>query len=57
MRKIDETLLPSLRDKLEILESLISFLEKANYQMIGMDHFAKSDNELYLAASKSRIAS
>ncbi len=56
MRKIDETLLPSPRDKLEILEALISFLEKANYQMIGMDHFAKSDNELYLVPSKGGIA-
>lgn len=55
MRKIDETLLPSPRDKLEILESLISFLEKANYQMIGMDHFAKSDNELYLALQKAEL--
>lgn len=55
MRKIDETLLPSPRDKLEILEALISFLEKANYQMIGMDHFAKSDNELYLALQKAEL--
>ncbi|WP_104713160.1 oxygen-independent coproporphyrinogen III oxidase [Helicobacter cetorum] len=55
MRKIDETLLPSPKTKLEILEALIRFLENANYKMIGMDHFAKSDNELYKSLQKSEL--
>lgn len=49
MRKIDETTLPSPTQKLEILKNSIAFLQECDYAMIGMDHFAKKSDELYLA--------
>lgn len=49
MRKIDESALPSPKTKLEILKSTIDFLIQKDYAMIGMDHFAKKSDELYLA--------
>lgn len=49
MRKIDETTLPSPKEKLKILEFMISFLSSNSYELIGMDHFAKRDDELYRA--------
>lgn len=49
MRKIDESTLPSPKTKLEILKSTIDFLAQKDYAMIGMDHFAKKSDELYLA--------
>lgn len=49
MRKIDETTLPSPKEKLKILEFMISFLSSNGYELIGMDHFAKRDDELYRA--------
>ena len=49
MRKIDETTLPNPVQKLEILKNTIAFLQSCDYAMIGMDHFAKKSDELYLA--------
>lgn len=49
MRKIDETTLPSPKEKLEILKTNIEILSEAGYEMIGMDHFAKPNDELFLA--------
>lgn len=55
MRKIDETLLPSPAMKLEILKHTISFLESKGYGKIGMDHFAKKSDSLYLATQKGEL--
>ncbi|MCX2717783.1 oxygen-independent coproporphyrinogen III oxidase [Helicobacter sp. MIT 21-1697] len=55
MRKIDETTLPSPAQKLEILKNTISFLQKQDYAMIGMDHFAKKSDELYLAKQHNQL--
>lgn len=48
-RQINAALLPSPDLKLKILESAISKLTSAGYIYIGMDHFAKPDDELSLA--------
>lgn len=55
MRKIDETTLPSPKEKLKILEFMISFLSSNGYELIGMDHFAKRDDELYRAKMNGEL--
>ncbi|GLS85009.1 oxygen-independent coproporphyrinogen III oxidase [Paraferrimonas haliotis] len=45
-RKIKDEHLPSPQQKLEILRQTIETLTGAGYQFIGMDHFAKPDDEL-----------
>jgi oxygen-independent coproporphyrinogen-3 oxidase len=48
-RHIQEETLPSPETKLAILESTINKLLEAGYVYIGMDHFAKPDDELSVA--------
>ncbi|QUM74864.1 oxygen-independent coproporphyrinogen III oxidase [Moritella sp. 24] len=48
-RKMKEEDMPSPSDRLAILEDAISFLTDNGYQFIGMDHFAKPDDELAVA--------
>ena len=55
MRKIDETTLPHPSVKLSIMRHTIDYLEKHGYKMIGMDHFAKPDDELFLAIEKGEL--
>lgn len=55
MRKIDETKLPLPDEKLRILERSIAFLGEKGYKMVGMDHFAKTTDELYLASQKGEL--
>ncbi len=55
MRKIDETTLPKPETKLEILKHTIDFLTSNGYKMIGMDHFAKPEDELFLAIEKGEL--
>jgi len=55
MRKIDETTLPTPDVKLQILEYTINFLTSNGYKMIGMDHFAKPDDELFTAIEKNEL--
>lgn len=55
MRKIDENDLPSPQEKLEILKNTIDFLGKNGYEMIGMDHFAKKSDELYIAKQNGEL--
>jgi oxygen-independent coproporphyrinogen-3 oxidase len=55
MRKIDETTLPSPSVKLEILKYTIDFFETNGYKMVGMDHFAKPSDELFLALNKGEL--
>jgi len=54
MRKFDETTLPSPEEKLKIFKYTIDFFEDNGYQMIGMDHFAKAEDELFRAIGKGR---
>lgn len=48
-RKIKDADLPSAQQKLDILQQTIASLTGAGYQFIGMDHFARPDNELAVA--------
>ena len=48
-RNIDEQSLPGADVKLEILQHTISYLIQQGYVYIGMDHFAKPDDELAIA--------
>ncbi|MEA1062859.1 oxygen-independent coproporphyrinogen III oxidase [Apirhabdus apintestini] len=48
-RKIKDEDLPSAAQKLDILQNTISSLTGAGYQFIGMDHFARPDDELAVA--------
>ncbi len=54
-RHIDESTLPSPETKLAILESTISKLLAAGYVYIGMDHFAKPDDELAIAQNTGKL--
>lgn len=48
-RKIKDADLPSAQQKLDILQQTITSLTTAGYQFIGMDHFARPDDELAVA--------
>ena len=48
-RKIKDADLPSAQQKLDILQQTITSLTEAGYQFIGMDHFARPDDELAVA--------
>ena len=55
MRKIDETTLPRPDEKLAIMQYTIDFLTSNGYKMIGMDHFAKPQDELFQAIEKGEL--
>ncbi|SMC09028.1 oxygen-independent coproporphyrinogen III oxidase [Nitratiruptor tergarcus] len=55
MRKIDETTLPTPEVKLAILKYTIDFFTTHGYKMIGMDHFAKPEDELFQAIEKGEL--
>lgn len=48
-RKIKDADLPSAQQKLDILQETIASLTHSGYQFIGMDHFARPDDELAVA--------
>ena len=54
-RRINEADLPSSEVKLEILQLSIETLISAGYVYIGMDHFAKPDDELALAQESGKL--
>jgi len=55
MRKIDETTLPHPSEKLKILKYTIDFWENNGYKMVGMDHFAKPEDELFKALESGEL--
>ncbi|GAX87930.1 oxygen-independent coproporphyrinogen III oxidase [Lebetimonas natsushimae] len=55
MRKIDETTLPSPEENLKIFKYTIDFFENNGYIMVGMDHFAKPEDELFKAIEKGEL--
>jgi len=55
MRKLDETTIPSPDVKLAILQHTIDYFTTHGYRMIGMDHFAKPDDELFRAIDKGEL--
>jgi len=54
-RKFDETTLPAPDVKLEIFQYTIDFFESNGYKMVGMDHFAKPEDELFGAIEKGEL--
>lgn len=50
--KIKNEQLPAPETKLTILQKMIETLGDAGYKFIGMDHFAKPDDELAIAQNK-----
>ncbi len=55
MRKFDETTIPTPATKLAIFQYTIDFLTSNGYKMIGMDHFAKPEDELFGAIKKGEL--
>ncbi len=54
-RRINEAELPSPDAKLQIMQLAIRRLTDAGYVFIGMDHFAKPDDELAVAQRQGRL--
>lgn len=54
-RRINEAELPSAATKLDILQNSVQQLAEAGYVFIGMDHFAKPDDELTRALQQGRL--
>jgi len=54
-KHIDEKMLPSSNTKFAIFCKTIEQLGKAGYDFIGMDHFAKSTDELSIAAKNGSL--
>jgi len=54
-RQIDEQALPDAAEKLAILERTVTQLTAAGYVYIGMDHFARPDDELARAQADGRL--
>jgi oxygen-independent coproporphyrinogen-3 oxidase len=54
-RRIHEEELPSAQTKLDILKLAVNTLTEAGYVYIGMDHFAKPDDELAVAQRQGRL--
>ncbi len=54
-RRINEADLPSADAKLQILQLAIRRLTDSGYVFIGMDHFAKPDDELAVAQRQGRL--
>jgi oxygen-independent coproporphyrinogen-3 oxidase len=54
-RRIAEADLPSAESKLQILTLAIGRLTRAGYLYIGMDHFARPDDELAIAQHQGRL--
>ncbi len=55
MRKFDETTFPKPAEKLEMLKDTIDFFTTNGYKMVGMDHFAKPEDELFKAIEKGEL--
>lgn len=54
-RNISEEALPSAQEKLEILKMTIEELTHSQYLFIGMDHFAKPNDELAIAQENGTL--
>ncbi|MDC8830735.1 oxygen-independent coproporphyrinogen III oxidase [Alteromonas gilva] len=48
-RKIKDAWLPSPQTKLTLMKNAMQSLQQVGYQLIGMDHFAKANDELAVA--------
>lgn len=54
-RRIDTAAVPGSEEKLDMLQYCVEFLTERGYAFIGMDHFAKPDDELSTALEKGLL--
>lgn len=54
-RAIDDTTLPDADAKMGLFLQALDALQGAGYEWIGLDHFARSDDELAVAARERRL--
>lgn len=54
-RRIRDEDLPSASDKLTMFGNIINKLSSAGYQYIGIDHFAKPDDDMAIAQRQGRL--
>lgn len=54
-RRINADELPSAAEKLDILQSVIEYLTDKGYVYVGMDHFAKPNDELVIAQEQGNL--
>ena len=54
-RKIKDADLPGAEEKLRILQQTIASLTSSGYRFIGMDHFARPDDELAIAQQEGKL--
>jgi oxygen-independent coproporphyrinogen-3 oxidase len=47
--------LPSAKQKLEMFEAAFNLLTENGYKAIGLDHFAKADDELFIALQNRKL--
>ena len=55
MRKFNKSTFPKPETKLEMLKDTIDFFTTNGYKMVGMDHFAKPEDELFKAIEKGEL--
>ncbi len=54
-RKLNQEELPPAKEKLSMFIEAINSFEEGDYAFIGMDHFAKKTDELYIAQEKKEL--
>ncbi len=54
-RRISEADLPSSEDKARMFETAVAVFESAGYRHLGLDHFAREDDELAIAQREGRL--
>lgn len=54
-RRIDTAAVPSSEEKLDMLQYCVHTLTESGYVFIGMDHFAKPDDELAIALREGKL--
>jgi oxygen-independent coproporphyrinogen-3 oxidase len=54
-KRMPESALPSTAEKFKILQNTIAQLTQSNYVFIGMDHFAKPNDELAIAQQAGQL--
>ncbi len=54
-RQINDSDLPDSKTKLDILQMVITRLQEQGYVYIGMDHFAKPDDELAVSQRENKL--
>jgi oxygen-independent coproporphyrinogen-3 oxidase len=54
-KRMDETALPSARERFGLFREAVDQFQAAGYRWIGLDHFAKPEDPLALAADAGRL--